>query len=380
MNKEIREYAFSADDKKEFVDVIVSNTAKLGAAAAYKKYGRYGIIEKVEVEDYEKLNSEVKESILTFAANKAGIECPKTTTDLAFAFDNKVFMTIVNTINARSIALMMVRYDCPQIEAFAEIETVGVGDSRTYEIDTKGLPQAQRATYESNVALVPSYAKGAVTVTPKPYVIGTSLDYIRIIGNDYDWGAEIARVYAGMLFAQYKLGVGKIFSESILAGTPLYQATFASNTYTQLADDIGMLNGGTGDSVTAYGTRVAFNTISALATQGGFSTKDRYIENGYLQKIYGVDSVILEQFTNYAAPFTSANAAGLRAIPNDLIVLISNGTDKPVKIVRENYIRVVETDAKDNTANRMEYTFFQNFDADLATASHFGVQKTASSL
>lgn len=378
MSKEIRVYSFSENDNKEFVDVIVSNTAKLGAAAAYKKYGRYGIIEKVEVEDYDKLNSEVKESILAFAAKKAGFDTPKNSTELAFAFDNKVFMTIVNTINARSVALMMVKYDCPQIEAFADIETVGVGDSRTYEIDTKGLPQAQKATYESNVALVPSYAKGAVTVTPKPYVIGTSLDYIRIIGNDYDWGAEIARVYAGMLFAQYKLGVSKIFDSSILTGTPLYQTAFASNTYTQLADDIGMLNGGTGDSVTAYGTRVAFNAISALATQGGFSTKDRYIENGYLQKIFGVDSVILEQFTNYAAPFTTATATNLRAIPNDAIVLISNGTDKPVKIVRENYIRVIETDAKDNTANRMEYTFFQNFDAAIATASHFGLQATAS--
>lgn len=376
MNKEIREYAFSAEDKSEFVDVIVSNAAQLGAAAAWKKYGRYGIIEKVEVDNYDELNAKVKESVLTFAAKKAGFDTPKTATELAFAFDNKMFLSIVNTITARSIALMMVRYDCPQIEAFAEIETVGVGDSRTYEIDTKGLPQAQKATYESNVALVPSYAKGAVTVTPKPYVIGTSLDYIRIIGNDYDWGAEIARVYAGMLFAQYKLGVSKIFSEAILSGTPLYQATFASSTYTQLADDIGMLNGGDSSSVTAYGTRVAFNTISALATQGGFTTKDRYIENGYLQKIYGVDSVLLEQFTNFSAPFTSANAAALRAIPNDLIVLISNGTDKPVKIVRENYIRVIETEAKDNTANRMEYTFFQNFDAGLATASHFGVQKT----
>ena len=130
MSKEIRVYSFSENDNKEFVDVIVSNTAKLGAAAAYKKYGRYGIIEKVEVEDYDKLNSEVKESILTFAANKAGFDTPKNSTELAFAFDNTVFKSITNTIIARSVALMMVKYDCPQIEAFADIETVGAGDSR----------------------------------------------------------------------------------------------------------------------------------------------------------------------------------------------------------------------------------------------------------
>ena len=378
MSKELLEYRFSAQDKSEFVDTIVENAASLGAAAAWRKYGRYGIIGSNNMSDseYNTLNKQVKESMLKFAAKVAGISVPETKTDLAFAFNSDIFRAVINTITTRALALMMVRYDAPQIMAFTEIENVEVGDSRTYEIDTKGLPQAQRATYGSNVSFVPSYAKGAVTLTPKPYTIGVSLDYIRIIANGYDWGAEIARVYAGMLFAQYKLAVGKIFSDSILSGTPLYQGTFAASTYTQLASDIGMLNGGSIDGVTAYGTRVAFNAISALATTGGYTTKDDYIKNGFLQKIYGVDSVLLEQFTNLAAPFNSANAASLRTIPDNLIVLVSTNTDKPVKLVRESYIRVKETEAKDNTANRMEYTYFQNFDAGLATASHFGVQNT----
>lgn len=377
MNKELREMRFSADENSKYVDGIVENAARLGAASAYKKFGRYGIIEKVEIEEgYDALNKKVKDATLGFAAMKAGIKVPTDETELAYAFDSTIFRDVMNTITTRTIGLMMVKYTAPQIEALAEIENVKVGESRTYEIDTKSLPLAQRGTYESNVSWVPSYAKGSVTVTPKVYTIGTSLDYIRIIANGYDWGAEIARVYAGMLFAQYKLCVTKIFNTDILSATPLYQATFASSTYVQLADDIGMLNGGTGDGVTAYGTRVAFNTISALATTGGYTTKDRYIENGFLQKIYGVDSVLLEQFTNYAAPFTTDSAAGLRAIPNNLIVLVSTGTDKPIKLVRENYVRVKETDAKDNTANRMEYTFFQNFDAGIATASHFGLQGT----
>lgn len=378
MSKELLEYRFSAQENTEFVDTIVENACKLAGAAAWKKYGRYGIIGSNDMSDseYNLLNKQVKESMLKFAAKVAGIPVPANKTDLAFAFNNGTFRDVINTITTRTVALMMVTYDAPQIMAFTEIENVEIGDSRTYEIDTKGLPQAQRATYGSNVSFVPAHAKGSITLTPKPYTIGVSLDYIRIIGNGYDWGAEIARVYAGMLFAQYKLAVSKIFDSSILSGTPLYQATFASGTYTQLASDIGMLNGGSIDGVTAYGTRVAFNAISALATTGGYTTRDKYIENGFLQKVYGVDSVILEQFTNLSAPFNSANASSLRTIPDGLIVLVSTNTDKPVKLIRENYIRVVETEAKDNTANRMEYTYFQNFDAGLATASHFGVQNT----
>lgn len=372
--KEVIEYRFSANDDK--ASVIINELAQLSAAAAYKEFGKHGIISEVNVENYDEKNEKVKAAILAFAAEKAGISAPKTADELAFAMDNSMFRSVINTINAKAIATMMVKYDSPQLDRLAAIENVGVGESRSYEIDTKSLPIAQRATYGSNVSMVPSYAMSSVTVTPKPYTLGISLDFIRIIANGYDWGKAVARVYAGMLFAQYKLVVGKIFDTSILSGTPLYQQYFAAATYTQLADDVGMLNGGNADEVTALGTRVAWNAINALATNGGFSTRDEYIRNGYLQKIYGVDSMILDQFTNLSAPFTSANAAGLRAIPNDLIVLVA-ATDRPVKLVRESYIRVIETPANDNTLNRMEYTYFQNFDAALATASYFGLQGTA---
>lgn len=375
MQKEVRQLDFSAE---QTASVIIDNLASLAGAAAYKKYGRHGIISEVKVDNYNDMNNKVKTAILKFAAQKSGMEVPNTASELAFAFDNAMFRSIMNTITTKALGLMMVRYDSPQIGEIASIETVGVGESRSYEIDTKGLQVAQRATYGSNVSLVPSYAKSSVTITPKPYTLGSSLDFIRILGNEYDWGAEVARIYAGMLFAQYKLIVSKVFNTSIMSGTPFYQATFASPTYTQMADDIGMLNGGDASSVTAFGTRVAFNAISALATSGGFTTKDDYIKNGFLQKIYGVDSVILDQFTNLAAPFNSTNAPTLRAIPNNLLVLVSTNGDKVVKLVREDYVRVIETPAHLNTSNRAEYTYFQSFDADIATASYFGVQNTSS--
>lgn len=372
--KEIREFRFSAEDA-DSVEIIVNSLADLAAAATYRDYGNHGIIGEVVLNDYTEENEKIKKAILGFAANKASIEMPKNATDMAYAMDNQVFKSVLNTINTRALGVMMVRYTSPQIDRLATIETVGVGESRSYEIDTKALPIAQKATYGSNVTMVPSYAKSSITVTPKPYSLGISLDFIRIIANGYDYGRAVARVYAGMLFAQYKLIVNKIFDTTVINGTPFYNENFSPATFTQLADDIGMLNGGTAEEVTALGTRVAWNSISALATQGGFTTKDDYIRNAYLQKIYGVDAMILDQFTNLSAPFTSANAASLRAIPNTLIVLVAS-TDKPVKLVREDYIRVIETAANDNTLNRMEYSYFQNFDAALATASYFGLQGT----
>jgi len=373
--KEVNQLNFSAEDK---FNIIIKNCADLAAASTSKNFGAYGIIEDVQMDSdkYRELNEKVKTSILCYAAEKAGIPTPKDATEMAFAMDVPMFKSVLNSIIARSIGEMMATYRAPQLDRLAQIDTVAAGNSMTYEIETKALPIAQKATYGSNVTMVPSYAKSSITVTPKAYSIGLSLDFIRILANGYDWGYAVARVYAGMLFAQYKLIVSKLFDTSVLNGTPLYQANFAPATYTQLASDVAMLAGVGIENVTAYGSLVAWNALSALATQGGFTTKDEYIRNAYLQKIYGVDSMILSDFTNFAAPFTTANAASLRSIPNNLIVLVP-ASDKPIKLVRESYIRVIETPANDNNLNRNEYSYFQSFDAALATPNYFGLQGTA---
>lgn len=372
--KIMREFLFAQDDMTD-VDSIVEKFVEVGAAATYKNFGAHGIIEKVELDNYKEKENKVKEACVAFAAGKAGLNCPKTATEVAYALDNGTFRDILNTIMGRTIGTMIARYTSPQLDALVEVQPVEVGASYTYEIETKALPVAQIATYGSNVTMVPSYAIGSKTLKPIPYSVGISLDYVRIIANGYDWGRAIARVYAGMLFAQYNSAVSVLFNTNALNGTPFYNATFSGSSYVQLASDIKMLNGGAG--VTAYGTLVAWQTISALATQGGFTTKDEYIRNAFLQKIFGVDSMVLDQFTNYAAPFTTANAASLRAIPDNLIVLIS-ASDKPVKLARENYIRVIETPANNNTLNRNEYSFFQSFDTGIATASQYGLQSTQS--
>lgn len=371
--KEIRLMNFSADDN---FNVIVDELATLAANACAREYPKLIKLDVMNAADYEALNEKVKKAMVAYAADKAGISV-KDETEMAFAADNKTFVSVLNSIEVRAIAKMMVRYDNPQIGAIAEIETIKAGSSKTYEIDTKSLPVIQKGNYQSNITNVPPFVKSSVTLTPKVWTAGVSLDFIRLLANGYDWGFATARIYAAFIVAQYKVVVAQVFSTTVLSGTPLYNSTFALNTYTQLAEDIGMLNGGATNDVVALGTRVAFNAISGTATSGGFMTKDEYIRGSYLKEICGVPSVVMEQFTDFSIPFTSANAAALRAIPQNLIVLVSQGKDKIVKLLREDYIRVKEIDAKDNTLNRMEYTYSQAFDAAIATASHFGVQNTA---
>jgi hypothetical protein len=374
-NKEIRIMEFSGNtDNSQIFNSIVINNAKLAAASAYKEFGRYGLIEEVVVDNYKEEDKKAKMAALAFASSVAGIEVPNNTTTLAFAFDNSTFKSVMNSIYSKTLSTMMVNYRSPQIDALAQRDRVPVGGSMTYPIKSKALPIAQKGSYGSNNSSVFTEATGSIVVTPVPYVIGKSLDFIRMFTEGYDWSFDVAKVYAGLMFAKYKLIVDSIYTNASILASPFYQANFASSTYVQLASDLSMYAGG--DGITAYGTLPAWEAINALATSGGFTTKDEYIKNAFLQKVFGVDSMILAQFTNAAAPFTSGNASGLRTIPDNKIILVPTGTDKICKLVEEEYVRAKEVDANDNNLNRMEFVFTQSFEAKIATANPFGIVGT----
>lgn len=326
-----------------------------------------------KVENYNELNQKAKLALLSFAAEEAKISKIDCKEDVVRAFNNPTFTTVFNSIIVDTLQSIVLAARPEQIFRLANVVTVGLGDSETFEIDTKGLPIAQRTSYTTNVTFLDSYAKSSITVTPKPYSIGTSMDYIRILSNGYDMGRELARVAAALLFAQLKLIVEEIYSIADLNNTPFYQATWNAENYIQMIEDIKMLNGGA--EVTAYGTLPAFNKIGALATKNyGFQVQDEMIRSGYLGTAYGVKNVVLEQFTDLNKPFTTANASSLRAVPNDRILLLSSVMDKPVKLVREDFVHVKVKEPLDGSQYRYNYEYFMSFDAAIVTQANYGIQ------
>lgn len=213
----------------------------------------------------------------------------------------------------------------------------------------------------------------SLTVTPKPYSIGTTMDYIRILANNYDMGRELARVAFALLYAQLRLIVDEIYSVTPITGTPFYQANWDASKYIQMIEDIKMLNGGS--DVTAYGTLPAFNKMGVLATTNyGFQSQDEMIREGFLGRAYGVDNVVIDQFTDLSQPFTNTSAASLRAIPNDRVLLLSSVGDKPVKLVRENFVHVKVKEPTDGSQYRYNYEYFMSFDAAIITQANYGIQ------
>ena len=366
---------FSAED--ETAEVIKNNLVKLAKYAMNNdsKYRRVAELSfsNEKVDNYEELNLKAKTALLKYAAEKAQIKEITSKADVINAFSNPTFQTVFNSIIVDSLQSIVLKSRPEQIFRLANVSDVEVGDSETWEIDTKGLPIAQRTSYTTNVTFLDSYAVTPITITPKPYSIGTTMDYIRILANNYDIGREIARVAASLLFAQLKLIVDSIYAIANVQGTPFYQANWNAANYVQMIDDIKMLNGGA--DVTAYGTTVAFNKMGVLATTNyGLNYQDEMIRNGFLGRAYGVDNVVLDNFTDLSQPFTTGSAATLRTVPNDRVILLSSVGDKPVKLVREDFIRVKVKDPKDGALYRSNYEYFMSFDAAVATQANYGIQ------
>ena len=376
MNEEIMTIKnFSAQD--ETAEVIKNNLVKL-AKYAMNNDSRYKRVAELsfsneKIDNYEELNLKAKTALLKYAAEKAQIKEISTKADVINAFSNPMFQTVFNSIIVDSLQSIVLKSRPEQIYRLANVSDVEVGDSETWEIDPKGLPIAQRTSYTTNVTFLDSYAITPITITPKPYSIGTTMDYIRILANNYDMGREIARVAASLLFAQLKLIVDSIYAIANVQGTPFYQANWNAANYVQMIDDIKMLNGGA--DVTAYGTTVAFSKMGVLATTNyGYQSQDEMIRNGFLGRAYGVDNVVLDQFTDLSQPFTTASANTLRTIPNDRVILLSSVGDKPVKLVREDFIRVKVKEPKDGSLYRSNYEYFMSFDAAIATQANYGIQ------
>jgi hypothetical protein len=366
---ELKYFNHIAEDSKDAAEII-GKMKELGMLAAARDFsvGKF----TMSMTEYDEKATKAKHALLAFCGNQSGLKEITEKRHLMYAFDNTTFVSIMNSIIAETLLGIVTKITPAAIMAMANVDEVDVGDSKTYQIDTKGLPVAQRTSYNSNVTLLEGWSIEGITVTPKVYTLGSQIDFIRILANGFDFGKEIARVAMGILYAQYKLIVGLIFDTAHLTGTPLYEATFDAQKYVLMISYLQALNSA---SVKAYGTLPAFQAIGAIATNNyGFETQDEMVRNGFLGKAYGVDNMLIEQATDLAAPFITANLNSLLLVPNDKILLLPSVGDKQVKLVRENYIRVYSKAPLEGALTRLEYSYSMSFDAGYISQAHHALQ------
>lgn len=368
---------FSATDNE--AAVIVDGLTELALAYSSDHYVSKGLCDesfKMDKKEYSHKNKNVKDALLGYCASKSGLEhlSLNTKEGVARAFSNPTFGALYNSIVVEAISGVVANSNPTALLNLCNIETVGLGDSYTAEIETKGLPVAQRSSYMTNVTRLNGVTKQSITITPKEYALGVQMDYIRIVDRTFDFGKEVAKVAMALLYAQYQLVAGLIFDTNKLNGTPFYSATYASDKVVKMISDLQAVNGGA--EVKAYGTLTAFNKAGTIATTNfGFESQDQMIRDGFLGRAFGVDNIVIPQATDLSQPFTGEAPTIL--LPVDVIVLLSSVGDKPVTLVRENYAYAKETDATRGSLHKVSYSYHMQFDAAIVTQAHYGLIKVA---
>jgi hypothetical protein len=357
--------------------LIVRELKNLTLESMARNFSYTGFVGKPSMSnaEYDTLHDKVVKALLVFCSDKSSVTQITEKRHLMNAFDNTQFVEIMNSIVAETLLGIVTKITPPAIMAMANVDEVDVGDSKTYQIEPKGLPVAQRQSYNSNVTLLDGYSMSGITVTPQVYTLGSQIDYIRILANGFDFGKEMARVAMGLLYAQYKLIVGIQFDTANLAGTPLYEASFDASKYVLMISYLEALNNA---PVKAYGTLPAFQTIGSISTTNyGFESQDEMIRNGFLGKAYGIENMLIDQATDLSAPFITANLSSLLLVPNDKILLLPSVGDKSVKLVRENYIRVYSKAPLQGSRTTLSYSYSMSFDAGLISQAHYAIQRAA---
>jgi hypothetical protein len=348
--------------------LLVDSGVLLAKMAINKYHSKNMLATKFSVvgESYDELNKTVLEKIYKYCADKAGITTfdYNRKEDVVRAMTNPIFEWNFFAIQTEILNNVNPDNEVEDVMIAANISTVGLGDSKTFEIDSKGLYKVQEGAYGNNVSRFQEHFKSAITLTPTPKVAAIDFDVTQMNGIGYDFGKQVAKIAMSFRVKMYTDVVSEIFTVANVSSTPFYKATFAKTTYMEMAD---RLAGANGSGVAAYGTRVAFGQIADGITTG-FATQDEINKSGFIGNVYGVSSILFDQAVD------SNTASFTFKVPSDKIVLLSPVGDRPVKVVRENNIMVINDDGKNNALYRRSYKFMDSWTVGLATQAAYGIQ------
>jgi len=352
------------DESQVLVEGLVSLTKM--ALNKKAKDNKLAKMYSISDENYDELNKSTKEACLTYSAKQAGIDTVvdvMTRKGLSRALQNDSFEWNFFSIQTATLGVLLADTEVRAMEGFVQLHTVGLGDSLTLDIGTKALYDVEEASYGNNVTRPRKHFKQPVTITPTPKEASVQFDVVQMLTNNYDFGAEMAKIVLSIRSKQYQDSVELLFTGTPLVGTPFYEPSFNLANYTNLAELVSAVNNTT---ATAYGTRSAYRTASANVTTGS-ATLDEINKTGFITDLWGVNSRIIEQSVDSSTP-----AFAFR-VPADKLLIIGNSVGAPVQLVQEDYVSVIMEDgAKKNIMTKV-YKYIYSYTVAAVSGNPYGI-------
>jgi hypothetical protein len=285
--------------------------------------------------------------------------------NVATAMMDQNFRQMYFAIVAKVIQLVNAKTEVEDILLGANVSYISLGDSETFEMDSQQLYKIQNGAHGNLYSVYQEQLRSGTTLVPEPKIASISFNVAQMTPIGYDFGKQVAKLAKSFRVAMYVDVVNKLFQVANVSSTVFYKANFAKPTFLELVDRIEAVNGGVKAGV--YGTKQGLASMSDNITTG-FRGQDEKVETGLIMNPYGVP---MYQFSQ-AVDTSNANATFI--VPNNRLVIMSAIGDKPVKLVKEDYMFATSESGLESTLWNQVYTLNDSWIVGYIMSGVYGIQ------
>jgi hypothetical protein len=271
----------------------------------------------------------LSDMILTYAAKKVGITDLSPATAIGYQ-NHPTLRWAIGNIGTQIIDAILPDTVVKSTSAYAEVQTVGWGETAIFDIRSRDLFAVTKASnLGKKQANRQTQFLGQKFLTPEMRQMTVSLNLWRVLTGKENLSNFIAKalqsletemsrdIYSAMATAMAAL--------STTASTGLRIVGWNFDDFIGLSDKVSSWSGGA--VPIAIGTKIALNKVFPNDANYRYDLESPYVKLGYLREIAGVRTYELPQIADFATgPFATY-------LNNDRIWIIAPGTDKPVKCV-----------------------------------------------
>ena len=279
---------------------------------------------------------------------------------------------------AVNIASQMIEAILPEtiidsIGAYAEVRTLGFGDSGVFDISSRDLfPVSKSGRLGMRSAEIHKGYEGQVVLNPVARTITVGVSLWRLLTGQESLAKFTIKairsletemttdVYDAMATAMAALGLTSANGPRVVG--------YMQSDLTKLAQIVSAYNGGATPIV--LGTKVALSQIFPDDANYRYDIESPYMKLGYMRTIAGINTLELPQVAKWKTPFTNY-------LNDDRIWVVAPGTDKIVKLCLSGATISNMTGTFDQSTLTQEATFVKFWIAGVVTSS-IGGQVTLS--
>ena len=210
----------------------------------------------------------------------------------------------------------------------AEIRNIGWGDSLKFKVKPRDIFLPSKVGKSKRTFDIQQMKAGEKSLVPEWHGFTVGVDYYDVITGKVTLGEFMMAAILGMEMAlRYEIFDTFATAMDNLIVLPDWGVTgWTQNSAIELAQRVSAWNGGA--PVSFIGTKLALSQVLPASTNAIPYVINEQVSLGYRREFFGIPCVELEQVADYM------NFGGVK-IPNDRIYVLSNLSDKIVKVVLE---------------------------------------------